>query len=195
MRTPNNWGKMGGKADHTLSFWTFGKAFCRYRVVDQSDAQNDHALDVYQMSSQAGTKFAMPIQPISSLVALQSRADVGEQIRDGILALSVQSERDRRRIAAPTGPSGERPASTNWISTTEAAHDVYSGAAREYSGPAHDLRLRRRDYRQRWVTHERSAAGPVMINSRFVVERSKEFASGCSRAAFIRPAADRARVS
>ena len=120
-----------------------------------------------------------------------------EQIRDSILALSGKLDLTMGGSLLPAGPAMEAGGSRLDLDEVETAHDVHSGASREHSSPAHDVRLRRCDHCQRRpVTHERGPTSAVHDEQPLRGGAIQEFAKRLlDDAALVRHAADRARVS
>jgi hypothetical protein len=88
MRTPNNWGKMGGKPTHPELLDFLAKRFVDSGWSIKAMHRTIMLSSVYQMSSQAGQQ-VRDADPPNLLWSRFSRTRMAvEQIRDSILALS-----------------------------------------------------------------------------------------------------------
>jgi cytochrome c553 len=177
VRTPNNWGIMGEKPTHPELLDYLAKRFvdggwsikAMHRTIMLSSA--------YQMSSQA----AQPVRDVDPANLLWSRFNrirmTVEQIRDGILALSGNLDLTLGGSLLPTGPAVK--GSRQQLDPDDLKRRTLYIPVRRGNIP---VLLTTFDYGDATTAGDgrsRTNVAPqalFMINSRFVVERSKDFA-------------------
>jgi hypothetical protein len=177
VRTPNNWGKMGEKPTHPELLDFLAKRFMDSGWSIKAMHRTIMLSSVYQMSSQAGAR-VREADPSNLLWSRFNRVRMSvEQIRDGILALSGNLDLGLGGSLLPTGPpaKGRR----QQLDLDELKRRTMYIPVRRGSIP---VLLTTFDYGDATTTGDgrsRTNVAPqalFMMNSRFVVERSKEFA-------------------
>ena len=177
VRTPNNWGMMGEKPTHPELLDYLAKRFVEGGWSIKAMHRTMMLSSVYQMSSQA----AQPVRDADPANLLWSRFNrirmTVEQIRDGILALSGNLDLTLGGSLSPPGPAvrgGRQQLDPDDLKRRTLYIPVRRGSI--------PVLLTTFDYGDATTSGDgrsRTNVAPqalFMINSRFVVERSKEFA-------------------
>ena len=176
VRTPNNWGLMGDKPTHPELLDYLAQRFVDGGWSIKAMHRAIMLSSVYQMSSQS----AQPVRDADPANLLWSRFNrtrmTVEQMRDGILALSGNLDLTLGGSLTPHGPAvrGRPPLDLDELKRRTLYIPVRRGSI--------PVLLTTFDYGDATTAGDgrsRTNVAPqtlFMINSRFVVERSKEFA-------------------